>query len=67
MSFKLGLNRVQEALVVGLMIVLVFAISSNMALTDKISIGVIVFALILLTTMASQLLNQAKEASPMRS
>jgi hypothetical protein len=62
MSFKLGLNRVQEALVVGLMIVLVFAMFSSMGLTDKISVGVIVFALIFLTTMANQLLEQAKEA-----
>jgi hypothetical protein len=61
MSFKLGLNRVQEALVIGLMIVLVFAMYSNMELTDKISLGVLVFALIFLTTMANQILNQLKE------
>ena len=45
----------------GLMIVLVFALFSNMELIDKISLGVIVFALIFLTTTASQLLNQLKE------
>ena len=45
----------------GLMIVLVFAMFSNITLADKISIGVIVFALIFLTTTANQLLNQAKE------
>jgi hypothetical protein len=61
MSFKLGLNRVQEALVIGLMIVLVFAMYSNMELMDKISLGVLVFALIFLTTMANQILNQLKE------
>ena len=44
------------------MIVLVFAMFSSMGLTDKISVGVIVFALIFLTTMANQLLEQAKEA-----
>ena len=61
MSLKLGLNRVQEVLVMGLMIVLVFALWSNMELTYKISIGVIVFALILLTSMAAQVLKQAEE------
>ena len=61
MSMKLGLNRVQEVLVMGLMIVLVFALWSNMELMYKISIGVIVFALILLTSMASQVLKQAEE------
>ena len=61
MSLKLGLNRVQEVLVMGLMIVLVFALWSNMELMYKISIGVIVFALILLTSMASQVLKQVEE------
>ena len=61
MSFKLGLNRIQELLVMGLMIVLVFALWSNMELTYKISIGAIVFALILLTGMAAQVLKQAEE------
>jgi len=61
MSLKLGLNRVQEVLVMGLMIVLVFALWSNMELMYKISIGVIVFTLILLTSMASQVLKQAEE------
>jgi hypothetical protein len=61
MSFNLGLNRVQEVLVVGLMIVLVFAMFSNMEFADKISIGVIVFALIFLTSIANQILNQLKE------
>lgn len=53
----------QEVLVVGLMIVLVFAMFSGMELTDKISIGVIVFALMFLTTMANQLLEQMKQNS----
>jgi hypothetical protein len=61
MSLKLGLNRVQEALIVGLMIVLVFAMFSSIALVDKVSLGVIVFALIFLTTIANQLLEQVKE------
>ena len=61
MSFKLGLNRVQEVLVMGLMIVLVFAVWSNIELTYKISLGVIVFTLILLTSMAAQVFKQAEE------
>ncbi len=61
MSFKLGMNRVQEALVMALMIVLVFALFSNIELAYKISIGVIVFTLILLLSTASQILKQAEE------
>ena len=64
MSFKLGLNRVQEALVMGLMIVLVFAMFSNMELMYKISIGVIVFTLIFLVSVAGQILKQVEEAKP---
>jgi hypothetical protein len=61
MSFNLGLNRVQEVLVMGLMILLVFALFSNMELNYKISIGVIVFTLIFLTSAAGQALKQAEE------
>jgi hypothetical protein len=61
MSLKLGLNRVQEALVMGLMIVLVFALWSNMELMNKITIGVIAFALIMLTSLAAGVLKQAEE------
>jgi len=61
MSLKLGLNRVQEALVIGLMIVLVFALWSNMELMYKITIGVIVFALIMLMSLAAGVLKQAEE------
>lgn len=64
MSFKLGLNRVQEALVMGLMIVLVFALFSSMELMYKISIGVIVFTLIFLVSIAGQILKQVEEAKP---
>ncbi len=61
MSFKLGLTGIQEVLVMGLMIVLVFALFSNMELTYKISIGAMVFAILFLTTLASQVLKQAKD------
>ena len=61
MSLKLGLNRVQEVLVIGLMLVLVFALWSNMELLYKITIGVIVFALIMLMSLAAGVLKQAEE------
>lgn len=61
MSFNLGLNRIQEFLVMGLMIILVFALFSNMELTYKLSIGAIVFTLIFLTSIATQLLKQTEE------
>jgi hypothetical protein len=64
MSFKLGLNRVQEVLVMGLMIVLVFALWSNIEIMYKIGLGVLIFALILLTSMSSQVLKQAEERKP---
>ncbi len=43
------------------MIVMVFAMFSSMEIMDKISIGVLVFTLMLLTTMANQLLAQLRE------
>ncbi len=61
MSFRLGLTGIQELLVVALMIIFVFAIVSNIELTYKIGLGAIVFALIFLTTVASQVLKQAEE------
>jgi hypothetical protein len=45
----------------GLMIVLVFALWSNMELMYKITIGVIVFALIMLMSLAAGVLKQAEE------
>jgi hypothetical protein len=62
MSFKLGMNRIQEALVMALMIILVFAMFSSIELAYKISIGVIVFTLIFLVSTASQILKQAEQA-----
>jgi len=60
MSLKLGLNRVQEVMVMGLMIVLVFALWSNMELIYKITIGVIAFALIMLMSLGAGVLKQAE-------
>jgi hypothetical protein len=61
MSFKLGLNRIQEAIVVALMIVFVFALYSNIELTYKIGIAFMVFTLILLSTVASEVLKELDE------
>ena len=56
----MGLNRIQEVLVMGLMLVLVFALFSSMELIYKISIGAIVFTLIFLTSIVAQVLKQAE-------
>lgn len=62
MSFKLGLNGVQEIFVLALMVVLVFAVTyADIELTYKIGIAVLVFAIIFLTSMASQAMKQQKE------
>ena len=62
MSFKLGLDRVQEVLVLALMLVLVFAVFySNIELTYKIGIAVLVFSIIFLTVLASQAAKQEAE------
>ena len=63
MSFKLGLNRIQEVLVIALMIVLVLAVTySDIEFTYKIGIAALVFAIIFLTTMAGQALKTQEEA-----
>jgi len=65
MSLRLGLkslSAVQEILVLALMLVSVFAIFySDMELTYKIGIAVLVFSVIFLTTLANQVLKQGKE------
>jgi hypothetical protein len=62
MSFKLGLNRVQEVLVLALMLVFVFAVLySDIELTYKIGIAVLVFSIIFLTSMAGQAMKQEQE------
>ena len=56
-------GTVQEALVLGLMIVSVFALFyADIDLTYKIGIAVLVFTIVFLTSLASQLLRQEKEA-----
>jgi chromate transport protein ChrA len=61
MSFKTGLNGITELLVMVLMVVLVFALFSNLELMYKLSIGVMVFTLIFLTSVAAQILKQQQE------
>ena len=62
MSFKLGLNRVQEVLVLALMLVFVFAVLySDIELTYKIGIAVLVFSIIFLTSVAGQAMKQEEE------
>jgi len=62
MSFKLGLDRVQEVLVLALMLVFVFAVFySNIEVTYKIGIAVLVFGIIFLTGLASQAAKQEAE------
>jgi hypothetical protein len=62
MSFRLGLNTVQEVLVLALMLVFVFAVFySNIEFTYKIGIAVLVFSIIFLTSLAGQVLKQEEE------
>jgi hypothetical protein len=62
MSFRLGLNRVQEALVIALMLVFIFAVTySDIEFTYKIGIAVLVFVIIFLTGLASQAMKQQEE------
>ena len=68
MSFlKLGLDNVQEILVLALMLVFIFAvIYSSMDLFYKIGTGALVFAVIFATGLASQALKQQKEEDKKR-
>lgn len=65
MSLRLGLGNmsaVQEVLVLALMLVSIFALFfSDLELGYKIGIAVLVFSLIFLTSLASQLLKEDKE------
>jgi general stress protein CsbA len=62
MSFKLGMNTVQDALTIVLMVVLVFAVLySDMELSYKIGIGVLGFSIIFVASIAGQMLKQMKE------
>jgi hypothetical protein len=65
--FKLGVDKVQEVLVLALMLVFIFAvIYSNIEFTYKIGIGALVFGVIFVTGLASQALKQQKEQDKAR-
>ena len=65
MSLRLGLGNmstVQEILVLALMLVSIFALFfSDLDFTYKIGITALVFAVIFLTSLASQLLQEGNE------
>ena len=64
MSLRLGLGNlsgVQEVLVLALMLVSIFALFfSDIEFSYKIGLAALVFSLIFLTSLASQLLKQEK-------
>ncbi len=62
MSFKLGMQGLQELLTMALMAVFIFAVFySQMELIYKVGLGVLVIIIVLLTSIAGQLLSQIKE------
>ncbi len=62
MSFKLGMQGLQELLTMALMAVFIFAVFySQMELIYKVGLGVLVITIVLLTSIAGQLLSQIKE------
>ena len=64
MSFKLGVKGLQEVLVLALMLVFVVAFFyTNLEFSYKLGIGVLVFTIIFLTTLASQVLKHQEEES----
>ena len=65
MSLRLGLGKmsaVQEVFILALMLVSIFALFfSDLELSYKIGIAALVFSLIFLTSLATQLLKEGKE------
>jgi hypothetical protein len=67
MSFKMNMDRIQEALVLGLMLIFIVAVLySGMAWTYKIGIGALVFTLVIVATLANQALKQQQEEEKKR-
>ena len=65
--FKLGMDRVQEVLVLALMLVFIFAVVySGIEWTYKIGIGALVFTLVFVATLANQALRQQREEEKKR-
>ena len=65
MSLRLGLGKmsaIQEVFILALMLVSIFALFfSDLELSYKIGIAALVFSLIFLTSLATQLLKEGKE------
>lgn len=58
----MGLDSVQEVLVLALMLVFIFAVLySDLELVYKVGIAVLVFSVIFLASLAGQMLKQEKE------
>ena len=65
--FKLGMDSIQEFLVLGLMLVLIFAVFySGIAWMYKIGIGAMVVTLVFVATMANQALKRQREEDKKR-
>jgi hypothetical protein len=65
--FKLGMDSIQEVLVLGLMLVFIFAVMySSMSWTYKIGIGMLVVTLVFVATIANQALRQQREEEKKR-
>ena len=65
--FKLGMDSIQEVLVLGLMLVFIFAIMySSIDWIYKIGIGALVVTLVFVATMANQALKQQREEEKKR-
>ncbi len=62
--FKLGMDKVQEALTLALMLIFIIVVLYlNIDITYKIGIGALTFGVIFLTGLANQALKQQKEES----
>jgi hypothetical protein len=67
MSFRMNMDKIQEALVLGLMLIFIVAVLySGMAWTYKIGIGALVFTLVIVATLANQALKQQQEEEKKR-
>lgn len=65
--FKLGMDSIQEFLVLALMLVFIFAVLySGMDWTYKIGIGALVLSLVFVSTIANQAIKQQREEEKKR-
>jgi cell division protein FtsW (lipid II flippase) len=65
--FKLGMDRIQEVLVLALMLIFIFAVVySGIAWSYKVGIGALVVTLVFVSTVANQALKQQREEEKKR-